>query len=305
MNAAQQSKELNTVKLSIGGALFMAVLGFTFAVLTKSDAIFMDGAFSLVNLVVGYFTLQVTRLVQRPEDEDFQFGYAHFEPMLNVFKGLMTLVICVVACLAAFNSISQGGRELTPGLPIVYAIVAAIGCFGLALLIRHRAKQLHSEILGVEWKAWMIDGAVSGVVALAFVGMDLLKQSPWAEYSNYVDPGLMIALTILLLPIPLKIARDNLLELLWIAPERSIQLEIRKALEQWTLNNDPIDHSLHMVKIGRALYVEVRLLLPDNLAETPLRQLDVLRSELDEAVKTVSPGAMCTIQFTIEPELVR
>ena len=38
--------------------------------------------------MVGLLTLYVSKLVQRPRDEQYPFGYATFEPMLNLFKGI-------------------------------------------------------------------------------------------------------------------------------------------------------------------------------------------------------------------------
>lgn len=296
-----QALEKNSVKLSIAGAVGMALLGFGFAALTDSQAIFMDGAFSFVNVIVGLLTFQVTKLVQQPEDHDFQFGYAHFEPLLNVFKGLFTLIICVIACIAAVDSLMNGGRELVPGWPVVYAVVAAIGCFALAFVMHRRAKRTHSEILNVEVKGWFIDGMISSIVALAFIAMGFVKQSQWAEYANYVDPALMIVLTVLLLPIPLKITKDNLLQLLWFAPDKTTQQAVKNALGEWLASQDTARHSLHMVKVGRMLYVQIRLLLPDSAGDITVREVDGLRTELNDAVALAYPHAIVDILFTVEP----
>ena len=83
--------------LSILGALFMAGLGIGFAILTSSDAVLLDGLFSLVGFVVGLVSLRVATLVRRPDDEFFHFGYAAFEPMLNLTKGLLMAFVTLFA----------------------------------------------------------------------------------------------------------------------------------------------------------------------------------------------------------------
>ena len=70
--------------LSIVGALFMAGLGFGFAFVTSSDAVLLDGFFSLIGFAVGLVSLRVATLVRRPDDDEYHFGYAAYEPVLNL-----------------------------------------------------------------------------------------------------------------------------------------------------------------------------------------------------------------------------
>jgi cation diffusion facilitator family transporter len=304
MTDAGNDKEISSLWLSIVGTLFMALLGFTFAWLTDSQAILMDGAFSFINGIVAVITLQVARMIQRPEDETFHFGYAHFEPMLNVIKGLLTLAICVFAAVASVQVILEGGRQLNAGLPILYAVIASGGCFLVAAIIRRNARQSTSEILQVEAKGWLIDGVLSAAVALAFIGMALILRSPWADYARYVDPVLMLVLILAMAPIPLKIVKDNLLELLWIAPSQHTQQQIETTVNDWLGDQPPVAHSLHMVKIGRSIYVQVRLLVPVEMAQTPLCELDELRNDLNSRLELLHPNLIADILFTRDADTI-
>jgi predicted Co/Zn/Cd cation transporter (cation efflux family) len=78
-------REQRALKISVGAALFFALLGFGFAILTHSQAILLDGVISLVGLGVSVLTLFVARLVELPGDDTFPFGYAHFEPKSSEF----------------------------------------------------------------------------------------------------------------------------------------------------------------------------------------------------------------------------
>lgn len=300
MAMSANSREIRCLQLSIVANVTMALLGFVFAWLTDSQAILMDGAFSFINCIVALATLQVARLVQQPEDSSFHFGYAHFEPMLNVFKGLLTLAICVFAAVASVQVMLDGGREIKPGLPIVYALIAAGGCFALAAVINRTSRYSNSEILRVEVKAWLIDGLLSLAVALAFAGMALLQNSAWAEFSPYADPLLMLVLVVAAAPIPFKIVKDNLLQLLWIAPSHTIQRSIDSVVDDWLHGSDTLQHSLHMVKIGRTLYVQVRLLLPASDAGKTLEVLDRQRGELHEVLQKLYPEVVADILFTTD-----
>ena len=120
-------REQRALKISVAAALFFALLGFGFALLTHSEAILLDGIISLVGLGVSLLTLFVARLVELPGDDTFPFGYAHFEPMLNVFKSLIMVTVCAFALVGAISSILQGGNILTAGIAIIYALIATIG----------------------------------------------------------------------------------------------------------------------------------------------------------------------------------
>ncbi len=120
-------QEKKALKLSAGMALFMAALGITFGLLTQSDAIMLDGFFSLVGFAMAVVTIRVAWLVQQPPDEHFHFGYAQFEPFLNTVKGLLMLGVSGFAVAGAVDALLHGGRDLNAALAVVYAIIALSG----------------------------------------------------------------------------------------------------------------------------------------------------------------------------------
>ena len=147
--------------LSIIGALFMAALGFGFAVLTSSDAVLLDGFFSLVGFAVGLVSLRVASLVRRPDDEIYHFGYAAYEPMLNLTKGLLMAFVTIFALVSAIQVVFHGGREVQAGWASIYALIAAAGCFAVAVSQRALSRRTGSPLLAVDSKNWLIDGLMS------------------------------------------------------------------------------------------------------------------------------------------------
>ena len=78
--------ERRSIIISIVASTSFGVLGIVISIASKSGAVFLDGLFSLTFGAVGLLTLYVSQLVSRPSDERYPFGYATFEPMLNLFK---------------------------------------------------------------------------------------------------------------------------------------------------------------------------------------------------------------------------
>ncbi len=58
----------------------------------ESDVVILNGIFSLVSLVGSVLYLVAARLVARPADRRFQYGYAHVEPLVNGVNALLVLV---------------------------------------------------------------------------------------------------------------------------------------------------------------------------------------------------------------------
>ncbi len=195
--------EQSSLKVAIYGNIFMAALGLTFAWYTDSQAVLLDGVFSLIALIIAVLTLYIARLIQRPGDDEFPFGYAVFEPLLNFSKGLIITAVMVFALFGAVATLLDGGSEIVVGGAVIYALIASIGCAAIVLFMKRMAKQTASPIIEVEVKNWTIDGVISGIVALSFFVVMLREGTPADPYLRYIDQVLVILMSVCFLFIPL------------------------------------------------------------------------------------------------------
>lgn len=67
----------------------------------------------------------------QPDDDFYHFGYAAFEPMLNLTKGLLIAFVTLFALVSAAMVVFHGGRNVRAGWATLYAVVAAAGCFAI------------------------------------------------------------------------------------------------------------------------------------------------------------------------------
>ena len=84
----------------------------------------LDGFFSLIGFGMSLLTMRVARLVRQPDDQWFHFGYARFEPLLNLLKGIVILGVCGLSLASAIQALLHGGRELNLGPAVIYSILA-------------------------------------------------------------------------------------------------------------------------------------------------------------------------------------
>jgi len=289
--------------LSIIGALFMAALGIGFAILTSSDAVLLDGLFSLIGFAIGLVSLRVATLVRRPDDELYHFGYAAYEPMLNLSKGLLMAFVTVFALVSAIEVALHGGHQIQAGWASVYAWIAAAGCFTIAIRQRVLARRTASPLLAVDSKNWLIDGFMSVAVGVAFVIAVLLADTSYAHLLPYADPAVVIILVVLSLPIPFKIIRDNWNQMLGKAPDETLQKDAREAVTKALGDSMDFDTKLRMQQIGRFTYLQLYVVCTGDEV-TDINRLDECRTMVHDALKDDFDNLALDVIFTHDPRWI-
>ena len=79
--------EKQALTLSLFGCITFAIFGIGYGLFVGSNAIMLDGIFTLFSMGMTGLGLITAYLVTRPSDARFQYGYAHFEPIANVING--------------------------------------------------------------------------------------------------------------------------------------------------------------------------------------------------------------------------
>src|SRR5205823_1042175 len=124
--------EIRAFRISAFGFLMISVLGLVFGLRARSQAILLDGVYALVSVVMTVLAARVARLVERPSSEAFHFGYAHFEPLLNLVRGLLIFAVCAYALVITIEVLLRGGREIDAEVGIVYTALSAVWSVGVS-----------------------------------------------------------------------------------------------------------------------------------------------------------------------------
>ncbi len=165
---AQSVKEQRVLKVSMLSALVLAVFGVGFGVWAKSMAVVFDGFVCLVSVGLGALSVVTSRYIYKDDDEIFQFGYVRFEPMVNLFKSLVLVLVCVYAFINAVSSLFSGGYEVEFGGVAVYSGFALVFCFVLFIYTRQACRALESDLIRVDNTEWKIDCALYAGAIAAF-----------------------------------------------------------------------------------------------------------------------------------------
>ena len=171
--------EVRALILSAAAALMLGVMGVAVSLATGSGAILLDGAFNLSFFVTALVTLRVARLLRRPDDRDYPFGYLHFEPLINTVKALLILAVGLVALIDAGVSLYRGGNEVSAGLALAYAAFATVFCGLLVLALRRARRQAPSPLVETDIENWVVNFAISVGMLAAFCVALFLQRAAW------------------------------------------------------------------------------------------------------------------------------
>ena len=257
MAVTAEKIEQRSIVITITASVSFGLIGIVISLASRSGAVFLDGLFSLIFAVVGVLTLYVCKLVQRPRDEQYPFGYATFEPMLNLFKGILIATALLYAVWTAVRALMTGGQEVAAVGGIIYAAIAVSGGVALVVTLRKLGQRSGSPIVQLDAENAVIDTMISGAVGVAFVATLIIQNSRLSAWAPYADPVIMLAIAAIAAPQPIKTIRSNWRQLMGRAPDRAVQDRIA-ALVESVLGHVPHSEThLRTTEVGRYLYIHL------------------------------------------------
>ena len=293
--------EARILRVSAGGNLVIGLVGTLFAIITGSQAILLDGLFNLTYFATGLFTLKVAALVQQGDDERFPVGYGYFEPLINGFKGMLVLGLTVMATADAIQALFSGGRVIPPGLASIYGLFATVACWTLAAITHRGARRSDSPLIRADAENWMVNGAISSAVLLAFMSIFVIRNSRLAYLVPYVDPALVLIVGLISISIPVRIAWQALMEMLNRAPSHVVVAEVTDTIKQSTAVLPVQDLIVRVVQPGRSRMVLAHVVLPRDYLIESLPQLDRIRADALSRLQRIHPATTADLIFTTDP----
>jgi cation diffusion facilitator family transporter len=290
--------ETRALVLSTAAALVLGLVALIVALATGSGAILLDGAFNLCFFVTALVTLRVARLLARPDDQQYPFGYLHFEPLINMVKGLLILGVGLIALIDAAISLYRGGNELSAGLALAYAAFATVYCGGVFLALRRAQRQAPSPLVQGDIQNWAVNLAISGGMFAAFCLALILQRAEMVAAARLVDPILVSLVVLLTLGVPIRMAGRGLLALLQRAPANEVVAEIER-LVRGALAGVPMRALyVRVVQPGRTTYAMVHVLLSEAEAGLDIKGADALRRAVVAAVANRHAPVIVDMVFT-------
>jgi predicted Co/Zn/Cd cation transporter (cation efflux family) len=280
---------------SIIGTTVVSALGLTFYFIAGSEAILLDGIFTLLGIPIAIVGLVVAKLSREAPTEDCPLGFGQTRPMLELFKSLFMLGLISVAAISAIETMMNGGRTIEGPMVVIYAAVAMASCFVFAGIIALFGGKSPSSLVKLERLQWVQDALLSGAIGLAFGIVTWVDHPAVGFIAPYLDQGLVIVLALVFIPHYLKTIASSGRQLLLSAPRRGTRERIRERVGAVLWAKDHRDFTIVMVSAGGTVLVDVQLQLDRNLMshENAMN----LRSEIEGALAEIEENAKVWLSF--------
>jgi predicted Co/Zn/Cd cation transporter (cation efflux family) len=291
------TREQRQLRFSIGITLLVGVACVAVGLLMQSQAIAFDGFYSLVDVVLTAGALMVSRLLACEGSRRFQFGYWHLEPLVLVFNAAVLAIICTYGGFTALHGLLTGGHELAFGFGAAWAAIMGAASLGMALYMRRQAVTLGSVLLQLDAKGWFIGGALSVAVLVGFVLAALIQGGPLNAWTRYIDSGILLLLTLALLPLPLGSLWQALREVLQLAPD-ALDQRVRDVMAALVKERGYLDFASYVAKIGRMRFIDIHILVESAQPLGDMGDVDAVRSEIARRIGSDIRAEWLTIVFT-------
>lgn len=293
--AEQRALKLSIAVTALAGAMDIAA-GFAMG----SRAIVFDGMYSLVDVMLTFAALAVSKLVMQEPSERFQYGYWHLEPLVGTVQSALLTLTCVYAVINGAQGLMGGGHRVAYGAGTVWAGMMAAACFGMAAYVNRIARRQASMLLDVDARGWLVSGFLSLGLMLAYGLAVALARYGQAKWVPYVDPAVLLVLALVLLPVPLKALLVAIRDVLEMAPEE-LDRKVRSIMDDLVRERGFLTYSSHVAQTGRGRFVEVHVLVSPDYPVRTVGEVDAIRREVSARLGASWPQVWLTVDLTSDP----
>lgn len=301
--------ENQVLRSSLIATLVVAGLGIVFGLTSGSFAIVFDGVFSLVDASMTLLSMGVANLITRSIrdgglserlNDRFTMGFWHFEPMVVALNATVLLSVTGYALLNAILALQDGGREMSFGPAIIYAVVVVAICFTMGYLEHKANKRIKSDFVTMDIKGWIMAGGIAFSLVIAFgLGM-FVDGTKYAWIMPYIDPAVLALVCIMLLPVPFMTMLKAIGEVVMMTPA-DLKAHVDEVCAEFVEEEGFLAHNAFVARLGRADQIEIYFIVPPEQPARRLEEWDELRDRLGVALGKSSPHRWLTIAFTTDP----
>jgi len=293
--------EQSALKLSILVTALTGVAGIVGGLAIGSRAILFEGMYSFIDVMLTFGSLAVSKLLMQGPTRRFQFGYWRLEPLVGVVQSALLATTCIYAAFNAIQGLMSGGHTISFGFGMIWASALSLTGFAMAAFVSRLARAHNSILLAVDARSWLISGCLSFALLLAFAIALGLERSPYGHWVPYVDPAVLLCMSLAVLPVPLKTLFSAARDVLDAAPD-TLDARVRSVMDAMVKEKGFLSYSSHVAQVGRGRFVEIHILVPADLRIESVQAVDSLRREIAGRLEASWPQTWLTVDLTADPE---
>ncbi|MGR2752437.1 cation transporter [Agromyces arachidis] len=287
------------LKASMWLAVVLSAAAIGLGVWTGARVLVLIATVGAIGIVVSWLALRASRAADAGPNERYPYGRDGLTPLVVAVQGLAFAATVVYAATDAVILIAEGGRAVDAVIVAVYALVAGVVSIAFSAWLRRESRG--SALIAAEARQWA-GAALRRVVIAAGAGVAVVLAVAGIEWPlDYVDPVLVLVACGLIAPLPVRMLRSGLGELVEGVPDGHTLLAIERAVDGVTGRFDLPGPEVHSTKLGAKLYVDVVYLLARDTVT--IGREDEVRRAVIAALAPLPFDVWANVELTADPAL--
>jgi cation diffusion facilitator family transporter len=282
--------------VSVFASAAFAVVSCVWGVLSGSSMIVFDGLYSFASIGLSLIAVAALRVSRRGPDAAHPWGREEWEPVAVVVKALALAALSVYAVVGGITDLLAGGREVATGWALAYAVLATASGVLVTLALRRG----DGGLVRAEAAEWQGDTLLSVGVLVGFGLAAGLKAAARADLAAYVDPGMVVLVSLLFLRVPAGLIVRAMREVLAMTPPEDTMSELQTAVDEVRDRYRMRESFLRASQVGSRVDVEIDYLVDDGSAVHSVADCDDVRADLHERLAALGHERSVVVAFTTD-----
>lgn len=300
-NIEDTRRDHRLLLVSVWASAAFAVVSCVWGVFSGSSMIVFDGLYSFASIGLSLLAVAALRVSRRGPDDAHPWGREEWEPIVVVVKALALGALSVYAVVGGITDLLAGGREVATGWALAYAVVATAGGVVVTLVLRRGT----GGLVRAEAAEWQGDTLLSVGVLVGFVIAAVLVVTGRADLAAYVDPGMVVLVSLLFLRVPAALIARGMRELLAMSPPEETLSALQAAVDAVKDRYRMREGLLRASQVGPRVDVEVDFLVDDGSTVHTVADCDEVRADLHERLAALGHERSVVVAFTTDPRWAR
>lgn len=171
----------------------------------------------------------------------------------------------------------------------------------MGVFIRKANKDINSEFLKLDSISWLISASMSFAYLIAFGFGYFVKDGELSWITPFIDPFILIFVSILVIPMPFKTVKQALADILLVTPsslKNHVDIVAKNIVNKYGFDS----FRAYVARVGRGRQIELYFIVPKSWPAKRLEEWDMLRDEIEKDLGKEDPNLWLTIVFTTDFE---
>ena len=270
-----------------------------------SSMIVFDGLYSFVSIGLSVLAVLALRFTSRGSRRTLSLGPGGRRAAVVVIKAATLGALCVYAAIGGVIDLVHGGREISALSAVIYAVVATLGGLVVGLLLRRatrpdRPGASASDLVRAESAEWLGDTLLSAGVLVGFGVALALVAAGRADLAAYIDPGMVVLVSLLFLKVPAKLIIGGMREIMSMSPPAEVLSGLQAVVSEIETRFGFAESFLRASKVGARMDIEIDYVLGEDSTVQTVAECDQVRQELHDRLADLGYGQSTVVSFTTD-----